>query len=274
LLDGVVERHAALVAQWTLLGFIHGVMNTDNTSISGETLDYGPCAFMEAYDPRTVFSSIDRNGRYACANQAPAAHWNLSRLAEALLPLLNAEEGSDEAGMESAQEALAAFRPRFEEARAAGLRRKLGLLMEREGDEALAEDLLSRMAANHADFTLTFRRLCEASASQAGDAGVRVLFAEPAAYDAWAAGWRLRLAAETVSAEERAAAMRRVNPAYIPRNHLVAQVIDAAVERGDFQPFEELLDVVSRPYEDRPGWERYAVPARAEEQVSETFCGT
>ena len=149
-----------------LLGFIHGVMNTDNMSISGETIDYGPCAFMDAYDPATVFSSIDQQGRYAYGNQPRIAHWNLTRLAETLLPVLEQEAGSEEAALASANEALAAFAPQFEAARTAGLRRKLGLFTEREGDAALAEDLLERMAANRADFTLTFRRLCDAAAGQ------------------------------------------------------------------------------------------------------------
>ena len=175
-----------------LLGFIHGVMNTDNTSISGETIDYGPCAFMEAYDPSTVFSSIDHHGRYAYGNQPRVGQWNLTRLAEALLPILVQEAGSEESAVASANEALAAFEPQFKAARSAGLLRKLGLLTEREGDAALAEDLLECMAANRADFTLTFRRLCDTEAGQ-GDAGVRALFADPGAYDAWAAGWRRRL---------------------------------------------------------------------------------
>jgi uncharacterized protein YdiU (UPF0061 family) len=274
LLDGVIARQARLVAQWMLLGFIHGVMNTDNTSISGETIDYGPCAFMEAYDPDKVFSSIDLNGRYAYGNQPDAVHWNLTRLAEALLPVLEQEAGSKEAALASAYEALAAFGPQFEAARAAGLRRKLGLFTEREGDAALAEDLLNRMATNRADFTLTFRRLCDAAAGPEGDGGVRVLFAEPGAYDSWAAGWRRRLEEEGVSGQERSAAMRAASPAFIPRNHVVEAALDAAVNRQDFQPFEELLDVVSRPYEDRPGLERYTTPARPEECVSQTFCGT
>ena len=192
LLDGVIARQARLVAQWILLGFIHGVMNTDNTSISGETIDYGPCAFMEAYDPVKVFSSIDHYGRYAYGNQPRAALWNLTRLAEALLPVLEQEEGNAEAAVASANEALAAFAPQFEVARAAGLRRKLGLFTERAGDEALAQDLLDRMAANRADFTLTFRRLCAAAAGPEGDEGVRALFADPAAYDSWAVAWRRR----------------------------------------------------------------------------------
>jgi uncharacterized protein YdiU (UPF0061 family) len=274
LLDGVIARQADLIAQWMLLGFIHGVMNTDNMSISGETIDYGPCAFMEAYEPAKVFSSIDRLGRYAYENQPAAARWNLVRLAESLLPLLNEEAGGDEPGLASARESLEAFMPRYEATRAAGLRRKLGLAIEHEGDAALGEDLLLRMAAHRADFTLTFRRLCEAAATPHGDRDARVLFADPEAYDAWAMGWHRRLRQEPASPEENAAHMRQANPAFIPRNHRVAETIEAAVERQDFQPFERLLDVVSRPYEDRPELERYTVPARPEECVTQTFCGT
>jgi uncharacterized protein YdiU (UPF0061 family) len=274
LLDGAIARQAHLIAQWMLLGFIHGVMNTDNTAISGETIDYGPCAFMEAYDPAKVFSAIDLYGRYAYENQPRIALWNLTRLAETLLPLLEQEVGDQEAALASAKEALASFQPQFEAARMAGLRRKLGLFTDGEGDARLAEDLLERMAANRADFTLTFRRLCDSVAGPESDRGVRALFADPGAYDSWAAEWRRRLEEEPVSWQTRAEMMRVANPAFIPRNHLVEAALDAAVEREDFQPFEELLDVVSRPYEDRPGLERYATPARPEQCVSQTFCGT
>jgi len=274
LLDGVIARQAQLIAQWMLLGFIHGVMNTDNMSISGETIDYGPCAFMEAYDPATVFSSIDHGGRYAYGNQPSAALWNLARLAEALLPVLAQESGSEEAAVAAANEALAAFQPQFEAARIAGLRRKLGLFTAREGDAALAEDLFQRMAANRADFTSTFRSLCDAASGPEGDAEVRTLFDDPSAYDGWIAGWRERLKEEPADGQARAAAMRRVNPAFIPRNHLVEAALEAASRRQDFQPFEDLLDAVSRPYEERPGLESYAMPARPEECVLQTFCGT
>ncbi len=274
LLEGVVARQARLIAQWMLLGFIHGVMNTDNTSISGETIDYGPCAFMEAYDPDTVFSSIDRNGRYSYGNQGGIALWNLMRLAESLLPLLEEEEGGEQAAMDRAREVLGGFEPQFENAYHAGLRRKLGLTSEREGDANLGKDLLERMAANQADFTLTFRRLCDAAAGPEGDAGLRELFRDPAAYDSWAAGWRQRLTQEEISPIERAAAMRSVNPLYIPRNHMVEAALQAATERQDYGPFEQLVDVVLRPYEERPGLERYARPARPEERVYATFCGT
>jgi uncharacterized protein YdiU (UPF0061 family) len=274
LLDAVIGRQAGLVAQWMLIGFIHGVMNTDNTALSGETIDYGPCAFMEAYDPATVFSSIDQQGRYAYGNQPRIALWNLTRLAECLLPLLELEEGTEAAAVAAAEEALTAFSSLYEAAYLAGLRRKLGLATENDGDAALAEDLLARMAANGADFTLTFRRLCDAAAGPNGDAGVRVLLADPAAYDAWAAAWRRRLEQEPAPPEERAAAMRAVNPEFIPRNHLVEAALRAAVEREDFQPFEDLIEVVSHPYEERPGLERYAAPAAPDEAVRWTFCGT
>jgi uncharacterized protein YdiU (UPF0061 family) len=267
LLDGVIERHADLVAQWMLLGFIHGVMNTDNMSISGETLDYGPCAFMEAYEPRKVFSSIDRQGRYAYSNQPHAAHWNLTRLAEAMLPVLAQEEGSEEGALQSANDALSAFEAKYESARVDGLRRKLGLATKQEGDEALAEDLLERMAANRADFTLTFRKLSDPE-------GPRALFVDPAAYDVWALRWQQRLALESVSLEERTAAMRKLNPAFIPRDHRVEEMIEFAVVRNDLQPFEQLLEVVTRPYEDQPGMAKYSTPARPEECVLQTFCGT
>jgi uncharacterized protein YdiU (UPF0061 family) len=262
-LDGVIVRQAELVAQWLLIGFIHGVMNTDNCSIAGETIDYGPCAFMDAYDPGTVFSSIDQQGRYAYGNQPRIAQWNLARLAECLLPLLADNE-------EAATDALSAFAPRFQTAYLGGLRRKIGLLTEREGDDELTQSLLTLMAADGADFTLTFRRLCDAAEGPAGDSAVRSLFRNSGAYDIWAARWRTRLASETIPA----AAMRAVNPAFIPRNHLVEAALTAAVERLDFQPFEDLLSVVLRPFDDGPGLERYAAPPRDEERVLQTFCGT
>ncbi len=271
LLEAVIARQAELIAQWMLIGFIHGVMNTDNTAISGETIDYGPCAFMDAYDPATVFSSIDQLGRYAYANQPLAAQWNLARFAETLLPLLDENE---EAALASAREALAGFAPRFEAAHLGGLRRKLGLSIEHQGDAALAKDLLERMAANGADFTLTFRLLCDAAAGFSGDAAVRTLFADPDVYDSWVVGWRQRLDAEPGSPAARRSAMQSVNPAYIPRNHLVEAALQAAVTRQDFSRFEDLLAVLSRPYEDRPDLERYAAPPRAEERVLQTFCGT
>ena len=271
LLDLVISRQAALVAKWLLVGFIHGVMNTDNMSIAGETIDYGPCAFMDAYDPGAVYSSIDTVGRYAYGNQPRIAKWNLARLAETLLPLLAEDK---DAAVKEAQEAIDAFATHFETAYAAGLGRKLGLLQPRPDDLSLAQDLLERMARNGTDFTCTFRRLCDAAASPDGDAAVRSLFADPSAFDDWAARWRHRLAEEGAEANERRAAMRAANPAFIPRNHLVEEAISAAVTEADFSPFESLLTVLSMPYEDQPAFGRYEDPPRPDQVVHQTFCGT
>jgi serine/tyrosine/threonine adenylyltransferase len=271
LLSGVVGRQAGLIARWLLIGFIHGVMNTDNCSVSGETIDYGPCAFMDAYDPATVFSSIDQHGRYAYGNQPRIAVWNLARLAETLLPLLAENE---DAAVAIAQECLAGFSPIFEAAYFGGLRRKIGLQSERDGDTTLVNDLLKLMAENAADFTLTFRRLADAAADPAADASVRSLFNDPAAFDPWASRWRWRLGDEAGDPSTIREAMRAVNPAFIPRNHLVEAALNAAIEREDFAPFEELLLVLSMPFEDQPGFERYSLPPEPEERVSQTFCGT
>ncbi len=271
LLAGVVARQAELVARWLHVGFIHGVMNTDNTAISGETIDYGPCAFLDEYNPAKVFSSIDHGGRYAFANQPRIAHWNLVRLAETLLPLLGED---DNAAVAVAQEVLAEFAPQFTAAYRAGMQRKLGLGGERAGDAELAQDLLACMADNGADFTLTFRLLCDAAAGPAGDAGVRALFADPSSYDAWAGRWRARLQDEAMQPAARRACMQAVNPAFIPRNHLVEAALEAASGAQDFAPFAALVEVLSRPFEDQPGREVYAAPPAPEERVQQTFCGT
>ena len=273
LLEQVIARQADLVAQWLLVGFIHGVMNTDNMSIAGETIDYGPCAFMDSYDPATVYSSIDSAGRYAYGNQPRIAQWNLARFAEAILPLLGEDR---DAAIQQANETLDGFGDCFETAYTQGLRRKLGLLQTQAGDLSLAQGLLERMAQNKADFTLSFRRLCEAAAGPDGDAGVRSLFTDPAAYDTWAGQWRRRLADDgNVATEERMAVMRAANPAVIPRNHLVEEAISAAVNNGDFLPFEELIAVLGRPFADLPpGLARYADPPQPYQIVRQTFCGT
>jgi uncharacterized protein YdiU (UPF0061 family) len=266
-----VGRQASLVARWLLVGFIHGVMNTDNTSISGETIDYGPCAFMDHYDPATVFSSIDEQGRYAYANQPRIALWNLTRLAECLLPLLS--DVQDKAIAE-AQAVLGDFAGRFDTAYQAALRSKLGLFTARDGDSLLAQDLLETMARNQADFTLTFRRLSDAALDPTSDREVRQLFADPAAYDDWSVRWRQRIGDEPQTAAARQTAMRAVNPAFIPRNHRVEAVIEAAVNRDDFAPFEELLTVLAKPYEDQPAFAAYGEPPEPHQRVLQTFCGT
>ena len=287
LYEQVVARQADLVAHWLLIGFIHGVMNTDNTAVTGETIDYGPCAFMDAYDPGTVFSSIDRGARYAYGNQPAIAQWNLARLAETLLPLFAPEGGAEggaaggakgehnqEKALALAKESLGAFAPRFHAAYSGGLRRKIGLTTTREDDDTLTQDLLKLMGEQKADFTLTFRRLSDAAADPSAIKAARSLFTDPASLDAWAARWHARLAGEPATPEARRAAMRAVNPAFIPRNHLVEAALTAAIVRDDQGPFEEMLTVLSRPYEDQPGFERYALPPEPDEAVYQTFCGT
>jgi len=268
-LDAVIARQAELVARWLHIGFIHGVMNTDNMAISGETIDYGPCAFMDTYNPATVFSSIDEAGRYAYGHQPRIAAWNLARLAEALLPLLGPDQ---EAAIESAKDAIGSFAPSFEPAYQSGLRRKIGLETEQEGDGELIQDLLRHMQESGADWTLTFRAL--ADAAEGNDAPARALFSPGAAWDAWAERWNTRLAREPGLPAERAAMMRALNPLYIPRNHLVEAALNAAIHADDYRPFEELLGVIAKPYEQRPGVERFAQPPRPEERVLATFCGT
>jgi uncharacterized protein YdiU (UPF0061 family) len=224
---------------------------------------------MDTYDPATVFSSIDRMGRYAYGNQPSMAHWNLTRLAEALLPLLGADE---DAAVEEAQNALANFGPSFERIYHSGLRLKLGLAGEREDDVDLASTILSALAAGQVDFTLFFRRL--GSAVTGANEPVRSLFPDPAPFDNWTIRWRSRLAGDDRSPDVRRAAMDAVNPAFIPRNHHVEAMINAAIQREDYGQFEEMLRVLSKPYEDQPHFERYAEPPQAHERVTATFCGT
>ncbi|WP_308813945.1 protein adenylyltransferase SelO family protein [Sphingomonas sp. GV3] len=269
LLDAVISAQADLVARWLLVGFIHGVMNTDNVSVAGETIDYGPCAFMDVYDPSTVFSSIDRAGRYAYGNQPRIAQWNLTRFAETLLPLL---DGGQEAAIEQAQDALAAFGDIFERAYFGGLRRKVGLAIEEDGDVELINSLLTRMTANQVDFTLFFRAL--GRAVEGDDEPARALFIDPTAFDAWADDWRLRLDRERQDAGDRRAHMDTVNPALIPRNHQVEAMIAAAVSDADFAPFRRMLDVLSRPYDEQLTAEDLAQPPLPHERVAATFCGT
>jgi protein adenylyltransferase len=271
LLDGVIQAQASLVASWLGVGFVHGVMNTDNTSISGETIDYGPCAFLDEVDLSKRFSSIDHGGRYAFGNQPRIAHWNVVRLAEALLPLL-ADDEEDAACI--ATEHLARFSSVFEQAYARVLRQKLGLAREREGDLALAGDLLERLASNAVDFTIFFRRFSACAADPAADADVAALFADPGAFHEWALAWRNRVGDEAASPEERAAAMRGANPAFIPRNHRVEQAIAAAVGQTDFAPFERLVGVLARPFDDQPQHAELAEPPAPHERVRATFCGT
>jgi serine/tyrosine/threonine adenylyltransferase len=268
-LECVGESQAALVARWMLVGFIHGVMNTDNMAISGETIDYGPCAFMDAFDPATVFSSIDHGGRYAYGNQPAIAQWNLARFAETLVPLIHDET---DAAVAAANEVLQGFPAGFNRCWVAGMRAKLGLSGQDGDDGVLIDDVLALLHAQHVDYTSFFRAL---PASLRGDADrPRALFAEPAAFDAWSERWRERLGCGRSDAQAVATAMDSVNPVYIPRNHHVEDAL-AAATAGDMLPFERLLEVLIDPFGERPGLEAYAAPAPSGFCAGyRTFCGT
>lgn len=274
LLDAVAARQAGLVAQWMNVGFIHGVMNTDNMTISGETIDYGPCAFVEAYDPEAVFSSIDHGGRYAFGNQPRIARWNLARLAEALLPLM--VDGSDPAAVKHAvaqvTEVIDAFPARFDTAWRRGQRAKLGLQREDAADTALADDWLALLHVQRVDFTLAWRRLADAAEGDA--APLAALFADAAPLQAWLARWQARSAAEGTGAE-RAARMRRASPWITPRNHRVEEALAAASDDGDLAPLQRLLATLQRPFDEDPALADLATPAPAEQTACyQTFCGT
>ncbi len=274
LLDAVTERQARLVARWMHVGFIHGVMNTDNMAVSGETIDFGPCAFMDAYDSMTVFSSIDRDGRYAFANQPRIAHWNLARLAETLLPLINEDRAR---ALEQAREAVDRFPETFERHWLRGMRRKLGWNTAEAGDAALVNALLDAMQGAAADYTLTFRRLCDVA--EESDGSAVNWFSKSPALSSWVAAWRARCRLEPggapMSGSARAAAMRLVNPAIIPRNHRVEQALAAAVTRGDMSAFENLRTALEHPYDEpTAATATYADPPEPSEQVYQTFCGT
>ena len=264
LLDAVIEAQARLVAQWMGMGFIHGVMNTDNMTLSGETIDYGPCAFMDGYHPDRVFSSIDQFGRYAYANQPQIAIWNLAQLATALLPLIPDRT----AGIDAFTEAVNGFSDRFDRAWHAVLRAKLGLARPAEGDADLARDLLARMAATEADFTRVFRALSGPDPHRA-----RAEFREPDAFDAWLARWQARLLSEPRDAAQRMGAMQATNPARIPRNHRIEQAITAAVA-DDFAPFSRLMAALADPFSDDPEHAAYETAPAPHEVVTATFCGT
>ncbi len=264
LLDAVIGRQADLIARWLGVGFIHGVMNTDNMSISGETIDYGPCAFMDTYHPETVYSSIDRHGRYAYANQPRIAQWNLVSLAQSLLPLLHEHQ---ERALELAQTAVDTFMPRFERAYLAVFRAKLGLLEEQAEDSGLIAGFLTALAADGADFTNSFRSLSDVAA------GAETPWNEGGAIQAWLPDWRARRAGEPASPTAQAVLMRRANPAVIPRNHRVEAALNAALD-GDLAPLNLLLSVLASPWDARPEQAPYTRPPQPHEIVHQTFCGT
>jgi uncharacterized protein YdiU (UPF0061 family) len=260
LLEAVVDAQAALLAQWMLVGFVHGVMNTDNMTISGETIDYGPCAFMDAYDPDTVFSSIDHGGRYAYGSQPQVAQWNLARLAEALLPLI---EPGQEAAATAAMAALDTFPGRFQRRWRDGMHAKLGLPDGPGVEEALVDDLLALMRGQEVDWTSCFRAL--ARSARGDTTAIRALVPEPAGFDGWLARW--------TALHPDPDSMDRVNPLYIPRNHLVEDALTQATV-GDLEPYRRLLGVLTRPFDERAGLDAYAQPAAPDAGTYVTYCGT
>lgn len=270
-LKAVVLRQAALLADWMRVGFIHGVMNTDNMAISGETIDYGPCAFMDHYHQNTVFSSIDRVGRYSYANQPALAQWNLARFAETLLPLIDAD--TDKA-VGLATGVLESFTAEFNSRHFDQLCRKIGLINGGERDSDLVNRLFAAMQEASADFTLTFRRLARVVESPGSESSLRELFAQSSDFDDWLRDWRERLTSDAQGVAERGMSMRRANPAFIPRNHRVEAALSAASEHGDFTSFYRLLGILQRPYDDQPEVADYEQPPKPSERVLQTFCGT
>ena len=266
LLERVRDRQAEFIASWMHVGFIYGVMNTDNMAISGETIDYGPCAFMDHYDPATVFSSIDTRGRYAYANQPKIAQWNLARLAETLVPLIDPDE---KRAIACATEAVQAFPEIYERHWLKGMRAKLGLVSEDEADLNLATGFLTAMEGKKVDYTLAFRYLADAALGR--EEPIRGLFTDPSAYQLWSGHWRARLVREPVTPLARAQAMRCVNPAFIPRNHRVEEALSAAVDRDDYAPFETLLNILSRPFDDQPEFAAFTEPPPEGQSHYRTF---
>ena len=260
LLQEVIKRQAMLIAKWQLVGFIHGVMNTDNMAISGESIDYGPCAFMDVYDPSTVFSSIDKHGRYAYGNQPSIAGWNLARFAETLLPLLH---GNQDQAVKLAQDSISNFNVLYKDNWLSGMRAKLGIFNKEIQDESLIHDILSLLQNQRADYTNTFRAL------SLGVVEETVLFETPL-YDKWQA----RLSRQEKSIDESYKLMRRSNPSVIPRNHRVEAALEAVVKQGDYSVMDRLLNVLSRPYAYSQDQDEYCKPAEISKQPYRTFCGT
>ena len=262
LLNAVIDRQAALVARWMHVGFIHGVMNTDNMAISGETIDYGPCAFMDAYDPATVFSSIDLQGRYAFGNQPPIAQWNLARFAETLLPLLHADIDQS---LAMAEDAIQSYPQKYEHYWLSGMRAKLGLLDEEAEDVGLVKDLLAYMHKHDMDYTNTFRDLATAQS---------IRTSPEADVSAWFERWQSRMQRQAAPPDKATAMMLANDPAFIPRNHLVEAALTAAVENNDLEPLKKLLDVLTSPFEETSDNAEYRMPAPPSGWPYQTFCGT
>ena len=272
MLDEMIARQASLIAQWQSFGFIHGVMNTDNMLLSGETIDYGPCAFMDGFDAAKVFSSIDHGGRYAYRNQPQIAHWNLSVLTQTLLPLL--QDNQDDA-LASGQAAIDAFPKLYQAASQQRMSAKLGLTGQDPDDIRLIQDLFELMQEEQTDFTLTFRWLSDlVEPLTASGGGVGSIFELPKSFKPWLDRWHSRLASETSETSKRQAEMYAVNPVYIPRNHLVEEAISTAEKQQDFEPFNTLVEILANPFDFDMARSRYASPPEPGQVVTQTFCGT
>ena len=268
----VCEAQAVLVANWMLVGFIHGVMNTDNTTISGETIDYGPCAFLDIYDHNTVFSSIDNFGRYAFENQPSITQWNLARLAECLLPIIGLDE---KAGIAMLSAGLEEFLDKYNKYWLRGLCGKIGLVDQlKNEDKTLAQNLLDLMEKYQADYTLTFRYLCDCVEVQSNINDLLALFQNNQRARDWVKKWQNRIAQEKISSDAIKEKMKSINPAFIPRNHLVEQAIDSALENKNFSDMFRLLEILDRPFSDQPKYHEYMQPPKPEEKIFQTFCGT
>jgi uncharacterized protein YdiU (UPF0061 family) len=267
LLGGVIERQAELVARWMGVGFVHGVMNTDNMALSGETIDYGPCAFLDAYDPATVFSSIDRGGRYAYGNQPDIAHWNLARLAETLLPLIDSDQ---ERAVSLAMEGLDRFRQLFQEYHSGGMRAKLGLITKEGGDEVLIGDFLDIMKSSQSDFTSTFFALTMSAKTENPE---QALLLEKEIWKDWYLRWKLRITRQQKSEKEIISVMRHANPAVIPRNHRVEEAL-AAAKNSDFSVMHRLLEILAKPFDETVANEPYRDLPPPSWSHYRTFCGT
>ncbi len=271
LLERVIEKQASLIARWQQIGFIHGVMNTDNMLLSGETIDYGPCAFMDNYHPNTVYSSIDQRGRYAYVNQPVIANWNLGWLAGCLLPLI--DENKDRA-VEMAETALRSFNKIYESAYHQAMHKKLGLVDIDEHSQTMVSELLDLMSENATDYTLCFRYLTEQLDSGATENSVAAFFQLESAFDSWQNRWKACLSARKIDFQKAHAMMIRANPVFIPRNHLIEEVIASAQIKSDYEPFHQLVERLASPYVYDPSAEQYARPPRPEQVVTRTFCGT
>tara|TARA_B100000686_G_scaffold289667_1_gene316503 strand:+ start:465 stop:1949 length:1485 start_codon:yes stop_codon:yes gene_type:complete len=270
MLDAVIENQANLISSWQQIGFIHGVMNTDNMLLSGETVDYGPCAFMDTYNPETVFSSIDKNGRYAYGNQPTIGRWNLIQLVQVLIPLLDKDSKK---ASELAQASIIKYMSLLEKSYQNGMALKLGICNAMPDDIKLIKDLLDIMAENRMDYTLTFRYLSDLAGNDAKK-GVGDLVTNSDEFVSWLGRWRKRLVLDEQTSIQRQARMYEKNPAFIPRNHLIEEAIQSAIENKNFNLFHQLIDVLKQPFEYHSALKKYALAPRPDQIVHETFCGT